>query len=238
MRQTKIATGYPGNKGSDGVYQRIINEIPPHKKYVELFLGSGQVLRHKLPAVYGSVGVEIDTETIQSQEWEMLTQYYNLVVVPRCSIEWLEQFSKGITSDTFIYADPPYPLSSRRDLKDLYRHEMTDKQHIEFLTLAKKTGCSIAISTYENELYSKMLKDWRCIKYKVATRAGVATESLYMNYDEPKQLHDYRYLGKDFIDRQRIKRKIKRHIDKLLALPALERSAICHAIETGIIDIG
>jgi hypothetical protein len=32
---------YPGGKGGAGVYQMIINQIPPHRVYIEPFLGGG-----------------------------------------------------------------------------------------------------------------------------------------------------------------------------------------------------
>jgi site-specific DNA-adenine methylase len=41
---------YIGGKSQAGVYQRIINLIPPHRVYVEPFLGGGAILRLKSPA--------------------------------------------------------------------------------------------------------------------------------------------------------------------------------------------
>ena len=41
---------YPGGKNGAGIYQRIINHMPPHRVYIEPFLGSGAVMRHKRPA--------------------------------------------------------------------------------------------------------------------------------------------------------------------------------------------
>ncbi|MGJ8626091.1 MAG: hypothetical protein ACSHXB_03935 [Sulfitobacter sp.] len=38
---------YPGGKNGGGAYQRIINHMPPHRFYIEPFLGSGAVLRNK-----------------------------------------------------------------------------------------------------------------------------------------------------------------------------------------------
>jgi hypothetical protein len=58
------------------------------------------------------------------------------------------------------------------------------------------------------------------------------TEAIYMNYPEPVKLHDYKLLGTDCWDRQRIKRKIERFIKKLKALPVQERNAIVHKIKT------
>ena len=41
---------YPGGKAGAGVWQRIINQMPPHRLYVEPFVGAGAVLRAKRPA--------------------------------------------------------------------------------------------------------------------------------------------------------------------------------------------
>jgi DNA adenine methylase len=44
-------------------------------------------------------------------------------------------------------------------------------------------------------------------------------------------LHDYRYLGDDFRERERIKRKTKRWTAKLQSMPILERQALLSAID-------
>lgn len=54
---------YPGGKNGYGMYQKIINQIPRHDKYIELFLGSGSILRHKRPAQQNT-GVDIDPHPI------------------------------------------------------------------------------------------------------------------------------------------------------------------------------
>jgi hypothetical protein len=50
---------YPGGKGGAGVYQAIINLMPPHRVYVEPFLGGGSILKLKRPAI-ASIGVDSD----------------------------------------------------------------------------------------------------------------------------------------------------------------------------------
>lgn len=42
--------GYIGSKGQDGVWQRIIGQMPPHSVYVEAFAGSAAIFFHKRPA--------------------------------------------------------------------------------------------------------------------------------------------------------------------------------------------
>lgn len=87
------------------------------------------------------------------------------------------------------------------------------------------------VSHYPCDLYNEGLAGWRTLDYQSMTRKGLRTERLYMNYPAPNKLQDYRYIGKDFTDRQRIKRKIDREIKKLHRLPALERNAILQALQ-------
>ena len=60
-------TTYPGGKSGAGVFQAIINRIPPHRVYIESFLGAGGILRHKRPAQI-SIGVDIDPAVTEA--WE------------------------------------------------------------------------------------------------------------------------------------------------------------------------
>jgi hypothetical protein len=51
-----------------------------------------------------------------------------------------------------------------------------------------------------------------------------------MNYPEPKELHDYRYLGNNFRQRERIKRIKTRWLARLDRMGALERYALLTTI--------
>lgn len=57
----------PGAKAGAGIYQRIINQIPPHKFYLEPFLGTGAVMWAKLPA-HRDVGVDINGVTMSAAQ--------------------------------------------------------------------------------------------------------------------------------------------------------------------------
>jgi len=109
---------------------------------------------------------------------------------------------------------------------------MTDKQHLELLeiVLALPGHIDVLISTYQNPIYEKYLRDWHLTTFQARTRQGTATEYLYTNYTPGNVLHEYTYIGKNFTDRQRIKRKIDRYIEKLDAIPEQERNAIISAI--------
>jgi hypothetical protein len=58
-----------------------------------------------------------------------------------------------------------------------------------------------------------------------------ATEWVWMNFTEPLELHDYRYLGSNFRERERIKRKQKRWHARLLRMNSTERYAMLSVLE-------
>ena len=227
---------YYGGKGGSGTYQTIINYIPPHDIYIEPFLGSGAIMRYKLPAPLNNIGIDLDAQV--SYLWNQAIKEQQLAPFNVTSGDGIDYLHKLITgkinfpgwTKVFIYLDPPYLIESRKSNKDVYLFEMDDTLHVRILeTICGISKYKIAISCYENDLYKKYLKDWNCIKFNSTTRHGTATEFLYMNYESPDKLHDYRYLGKDFRERERIKNKILRHVSRLKRLPILERNAILNA---------
>ena len=108
---------------------------------------------------------------------------------------------------SLLYLDPPYPRDSRKTDYAIYNHEMTDKQHKELITWCLEQKVPICLSSYPNKLYDKYLSTWRKVKFKSKTRAGSVVESIYMNYPQPGELHDYRFIGKDFRQREKFKRR-------------------------------
>ena len=229
--KNKIYQNYFGSKNGSGVYQQIINQIRPHDVYMELFAGSGAIVQYKKPAAETIIS-DID-EKVYNAWLSSTIDIPNCTVLHGCAIDLLSSFVFLPDVKYCIYLDPPYPLGSRRSDREVYRHEMTDQQHYDLLTVVRSlpANVDVLISTYENEIYSEVLHDWRVHSFKAQTRRGPATELLYMNYEnETGILHQYDFLGTDYIDRQRIKRKIDREIQKLLNLPATERNAIVSAV--------
>ncbi len=54
---------YPGSKEGSGVDKRLVSLMPPHRTYVEGFLGGGALLRRKRPAAL-SIGIDLDPTVI------------------------------------------------------------------------------------------------------------------------------------------------------------------------------
>jgi DNA adenine methylase len=219
--------GYDGGKAGRGVYQWVINHIPPHRVYVELCLGDGAILRAKRPAEV-SIGVEIDRAVI-AQRWTG-TELPNLTIYCEDALFFLSAYAW--MGDEFVYCDPPYLLATRSYKKPMYRYEMTDVDHYQLLQLLKGLPCNVAISGYDSPMYGRELAGWYQDSLQTTKRSGArAVECLWMNYPAPLELHDYRFLGRNFRERERIKRKRARWRGRLERMPALERHALLAAIE-------
>lgn len=218
---------YPGGKAGDGVYQKIINQMPPHRVYIEAFLGGGAVMLKKRPSIV-SIGIDSDAAVIQAFSE---TDHYPVELWNTDAVQWLKTYLwKG---DELVYADPPYMMSVRSCQRDYYNHEYaTEEQHVALLDVLKGLPCYVMLSGYWSDLYARELRDWRYIHYQSRTRGSrTATEFLWMNFPEPFELHDYQYLGENFRERERIKRKKDRWAARLASMPALERYAILDVID-------
>ena len=214
---------YPGGKGVSGVYQRLINQIPPHRVYIETHLGSGAIMRHKRPTEL-NLGLDVDPSIVS--QWR--GHPYARVTCQDAGVFLADYPFEG---DEFVYVDPPYLRSTRRSQRAIYAFEYTQAQHEALLDTLMELPCNVMVSGYWSELYATRLGNWRTMTYAVRTRSGAtAQEWVWMNYAEPETLHDYRYLGEDYRERERIRRRIARWKNRLENLAPLEQKAILAAI--------
>lgn len=92
----------------------------------------------------------------------------------------LEVIARYPSSDTLIYADPPYPLQTRSGR--LYEHEMSDEDHSELLDLLDQHPGPVVISGYACDLYTKRLAQWTCMSKRAQAENGKeAVEMLWLN---------------------------------------------------------
>lgn len=276
--------GYPGGKSGAGVYQTIINLMPPHTVYIEPFLGGGAVMRLKRPALL-NIGVDLvasselpisaaiafsdgsrarssfltvgsgsgKTDDVSSSLYPLVKTADDrsspgplvktaggrsrigktggagscFLFFQRDGIEFLRSYP--FTGSELVYCDPPY-LASTRSGGRLYRHEMTDTQHSALLGVLRSLHCMVMLSGYWSALYGRALRRWNRVSFQAMTRGGAATEWVWFNFPRPVALHDYRYLGENFRERERIKRKKARWTARLGRMPVLERQALLGAI--------
>jgi len=218
---------YNGGKSGAGVYQQIINLIPPITEYHEYFVGNGGIVR-KLHLPARTVINDLDRSVIAEYKKQKLK---NVLCLNRCAMDLLAENAGG-SHGKFIYLDPPYRKAVRASKKDLYKFEMTDKQHERFLKLASTNKNMVMISHYNDDMYNEYLTGWNVHEFPAMTRRGMVMEQVYYNYQTPTLLQDYRYIGNDYRERELIKRKVKRQLEKINRLPAKQRIAIPSAVNS------
>lgn len=226
MNNVKAYNSYFGGKNSNGTYQTIINRIPPHDVFMSLFLGNCAVARHIRPA---KVNVLNDLDFEVYKKWQALDMPYEYTLFNKNAIDLLGDFvgqSKLDNPNTFIYLDPPYLLSTRSSKSKGYKQQMNETDHAQLLSKITAIGSRVMISHYPNELYNDALRGWNVHDFYSLTHNGMRLERLYYNYEVTDQLHDYRYLGDDFRERERNTRIINNMVKKLACLEPALRNAI------------
>jgi len=188
---------YSGGKGK--CFQQLINQMPPHTTYIETHLGGGAVLRHKMPT-RRNIGIDLDQALID--RWRARGDANEYVTSD--AVSYLEGFP--FTGDELVYADPPYMLDTRRRPR-IYKHEYNDEDHARLLSALKRLPCMVMVSGYENPFYEAELAGWRSRRFPAKTHTDVRLETIWMNYPEPTVLHDARFLGASFRERQSFQRR-------------------------------
>lgn len=224
MIEITTLDNYTGHKKIDGLYQKIINQIPKHRIYAELFAGSA--------AIYSLFTVLAETvilNDINSEVHNLLCEKFrDKSVLNRKydAIDFLKKMQPLWNKETFVFLDPPYHHSTRPLATELYKHEMTHSDHLQLLITAQEMKCNLMITHPKCDLYDTFLHDWRKVEVKVRYHKKTSIECLYMNYPDPIELQDYSYLGNDCWERQRISRKKEAYKKKFEKMPVLERNCI------------
>lgn len=209
---------YPGGKGK--CYQHVINLMPPHRVYIETHLGGGAVLLHKR-ASQRTIAIELDSKVIEA--WRSQAQQMGIELVQGKAEDFLRAYP--FEGDELLYVDPPYHPDTRRRRR-VYTHDYAPADHEQLLALLSKLPCKVMLSGYANSLYERMLPKWHRHDFLAKTHHGCRTESLWLNFEAPDVLHDPRYLGGNFREREVAKRRLSRLQDRLQRMDPKERAAI------------
>lgn len=207
---------YPGGKGK--TYQHIINLMPCHDVYVETHLGGGAVMRHKKPAAK-NIGIDADDSVLAL--WAQ-TPRTNINLIHGRAEDFLTTYP--FTGRELLYVDPPYLPETRRRAK-VYRCDYDFEDHVRLLHMLVSLPCMVLVSGYESALYDDILRGWNKRKFQAKTHVDLRVETLWFNYEAPSLLHDTRYLGANFRQRQDSKRRLERLKEKVEAMDPCERAA-------------
>ncbi|MBU0498917.1 MAG: DNA methylase [Gammaproteobacteria bacterium] len=209
-----------GSKATSGLCQPIIALMPPHDTYIETHLGGGAIMQRK-PAALRNIGIDIDPQALGT-----FSCHYPVEKINACAHRFLADYD--FRGRELVYSDPPY-LHHTRTSRRRYRFEYREDDHIELLALLKSLPCNVILSGYPSTLYDEQLSDWRSVELQVMNQGGVRTEKLWFNFT-PDRVHWPSYAGKNFTDRQRIKRKAANWGKRYQALPREERLAVLSAM--------
>ena len=211
---------YFGSKATSGLCQPIIAMMPPHETYMETHLGGGAIMKRKPPARH-NIGIDLDRRVLGRFQCE-----YPVELINGCAHRFLAEYD--YQGRELVYSDPPY-LRCTRTSGRKYRFDYEERDHINLLALLKTLPCQVMISGYPSALYDELLGGWRTLELQVMNQAGVRTEKLWFNFAVDR-VHWPSYAGKNFTDRQRIKRKAANWGRQYQAMPRAERLAVLSAM--------
>ncbi len=216
---------HPGGKAGAGVYQAIINQVPPFTRLIEPFAGDAAIFRNIRPGRNPAILIEKDP--VKALELQDEFEGCPVDLYQGCGINFL--VSNRSRRTDFIFADPPYlPGSTKGPLR--YRHNLSREDHRWMIRVLKEQPAWVMLCGYPSELYDQELADWRHIEISTPTHGGPAITTLWMNYPEPEVLHDYRYLGDDYREREDIKRQIQRWQKRLWKMTTKRQKAMLSAL--------
>ena len=107
-----------------------------------------------------------------------------VTILKRDGIKLMEEYN---TPNVFIYADPPYVLSTRNSATR-YDVDMTDEEQERLIQACLNTKAKLLISGYDNELYNRLTDNgFTKVQFNVNTVSGTMkpktkTETLWRNY--------------------------------------------------------
>ena len=207
---------YSGGKAK--TFQHVVNLIPPHEVYIEPFLGLGSVMRAKFPSST-EIGVDLDGEVLAKSG--LAERSINLVHGD--GIEFLQKYDFG--GREVVYCDPPYLPETRKRCR-VYKHDASAADHLRLLNLLVSINARVLLSGYDSETYREHLQDWNVHVFQAKAHDGLREERIWYNFPKPAKLHDYRYMGGNYRERQTIKRRLTRLTNRIESLSDQEQAFV------------
>lgn len=236
-----------GGKGAAGLAEWIINQTPPHDTLIIPFAGHCALSRKILPCrrlILCDLNPSVAEWWMESNRLPSHAEFHQC-----CGVEFLRHhfgLSKISSPDmasspaidkngddghgrTVVYADPPYMLETRTSDKR-YDFELSIDQQTKLRCCLQSLPCPVMVSHYDCEPYNAEFCDWSRTEQQAMTRGGVRTEVLWRNF-AAEELHDYRFFGEGFREREKLKRRETNLLNRLAAYPEAERRRLLQAIQ-------
>src|SRR4030067_72622 len=192
MKVTRPVLRYPGGKYK--LAKWIISHFSQHEFYVEPYCGAGSVLMRK-PRTQGEIINDLDgdgvsrrnsgfrglknneTSVTATQEWSrypdaiqtFINRLRNVLIEHRPALQLLKMYDR---IETLFYVDPPYLMSTRSKDRNIYTHDMNEKDHEELATMLHAVKGMVVLSGYPSALYDKLYSGWRKISKSATAQNG------------------------------------------------------------------
>ena len=186
----KVMTTPYARKEYESSFEKLYTAKDPMERAVALLVccwqGHGTRLNEK-------VGWKADVQGRESayavKSWNTLpdiirdtaTRLKDVQIENKPAMSLIEKYDHA---DTLMYLDPPYPLSVRSGQQ--YRKEMTDREHEDLLEHITHAKARIMLSSYDNPMYDRYLKNWNRLSFQSSTVAGARREEIvWCNFSVP-----------------------------------------------------
>ncbi len=209
-----------GSKATPGPCQAIVSLMPPHSLYLESRLGGGAIMKRKPPAER-SIGIDRDARALEAFACD-----YPVELVHGCAHDVLAAFP--FRGPEPVCSDPPHLHATRRSRRRC-RFDCAEADHIALPDLLTTLPCQVTVSGHPSAPCDERLAGWHRLALQVMTQGIVRTEVVWINF-APDRVHWASCAGRNFTDRQRIKRKAASRGRRYAAMPAGERLAVLAAM--------
>jgi DNA adenine methylase len=100
----------------------------------------------------------------------------------------IEKYSR---ENVLMYLDPPYVFDTRKN-KKIYKHEMSNEDHVRLCELINKSPANVVLSGYANEIYESSLKGFKRTHVQSYDENGnKRIEVLWTNFITTGNLFDF-----------------------------------------------
>ncbi len=173
-------------------------------------------MRHKRLAER-NIGIDVDPKVISA--WTTATAN-NIELLNARAEDVLARMD--FLGSELIYSDPPYHPDTRKR-KRVYKWDYSIEDHERLISLLASLPCMVLVSGYANDLYKNLLGDWKTKSFSAKTHQEVREETIWFNFEPPELLHDGRYLGDCYRERETTKRRLQRLKKRVAAMKPAER---------------
>ncbi len=176
------------------IYNPSDEPIERARQFIVAHYSTFLTLTHKTPGRFmiskhpvSSTNPQVPIENLIA----MAKRLKNVVIENRPALDIISMYD---TKEAFLYIDPPYPLDARSGGVG-YKDEMTRDEHIKLRDALSSVKGKFLISTYDNEFYDELYKDYEKIVIKSVSSGArfktkevglgenkYRTEVVYVNY--------------------------------------------------------